>query len=282
MTYLLLITAGLAGGFLSGLLGIGGGIIYIVVLPFALKGAGVADHELIQFVIANSIFTTFIASLAGNLTTLINKDFLKSNILYAGIAGGIVALVSLQNIVNTSLYKKDHYNVVIVIITLYILYKNILPFINKKSEVGTAFHNTYQKTIRSKKEKAGLVLSGVGGGVFSAFSGLGGGTIVVTALTNGLKYPIKKAKNISLGFITITSLIMVANNFRETPDSQIAMLHKGYIIFPLVIPLIAGVLISAPMGVMASKKWNGKRVQLAFTFFVFFVLCKKLYELAIT
>jgi uncharacterized membrane protein YfcA len=47
--YLLLFLAGLAGGMISGLLGVGGGLIYILILPIAFSYIGIPNQEIAQY-----------------------------------------------------------------------------------------------------------------------------------------------------------------------------------------------------------------------------------------
>ena len=70
-----LVLAGFAGGVLAGLLGIGGGIIYVVILPYALRDVGVSTEYLAPLTIANSIFGVLFASFATNYLNIRDKDF---------------------------------------------------------------------------------------------------------------------------------------------------------------------------------------------------------------
>ena len=54
--YLLLIAAGAIGGFMSGLIGVGGGIIFVPILTYFLSRLGYADEVLVKAVLANSLF----------------------------------------------------------------------------------------------------------------------------------------------------------------------------------------------------------------------------------
>lgn len=84
--YTELILAGLGGGFLAGFLGIGGGIIYILVLPTVLLHVGVPESELAQYVIANSIFGTTVAAFAGSISLLRTKDFYWKEVTLVGMS----------------------------------------------------------------------------------------------------------------------------------------------------------------------------------------------------
>jgi uncharacterized membrane protein YfcA len=55
--YVILAVFGALGAFISGFLGVGGGIIYIPVLDYFLKKAGMNDDMLVKGILANSLFT---------------------------------------------------------------------------------------------------------------------------------------------------------------------------------------------------------------------------------
>ena len=99
----------------------------------------------------------------------------------------------------------------------------IVPKENEKSSIGL------------------LILIGVAVGVLAAFSGIGGGIIMVPFLNQYLKIPIKKAASISLGVISLMALstvfyystLMNANDL-STPY------HVGIIIYNIALPVAIG------------------------------------------
>src|SRR5690554_2133995 len=61
--YLLLVAAGLAAGFIAGLIGVGGGIIFAPVLFFYYQAIGVDPAVVTQLTIGSSLLCTLIAAL---------------------------------------------------------------------------------------------------------------------------------------------------------------------------------------------------------------------------
>src|SRR5690606_9837691 len=57
--------AGLAAGFLAGLVGVGGGIVFAPVLFFYFEHIGIAPEIIAQLTLGSSLFCVLIATLAG-------------------------------------------------------------------------------------------------------------------------------------------------------------------------------------------------------------------------
>ena len=61
----LLLLAGALGGFVAGLVGVGGGIIFGPVLFFVFQAAGITDPVLTPLTLGSSLLCTFAASASG-------------------------------------------------------------------------------------------------------------------------------------------------------------------------------------------------------------------------
>lgn len=268
MEYILLALAGLAGGFLAGLLGIGGGIVYILILPIVLTEAGIASAEIVQYTIANSLFGTFAASLSGTAALIRTRDFYWKETLLVAVASVVVALLSLELIVNTSFYSRKVFNVVIILILTYILIRTI-----RHASVPPAYDP------HSPKRNPLLLLSGASGGLISSLSGLGGGAIIVPILNIGLKMDIRRAKSISLGMIVFASLAMTLFNSFEAPRFPAPVFSTGYLVWPVVLPMAFGVVLGAPFGVSVARKLSPKMISYLFALFILIVLGSKAYDL---
>lgn len=266
--YFLLFLAGLIGGLISGLLGVGGGIIYIVILPIAFNFIGIPQQEIAQFTIANSLFGTFFAGLFATYTHFKQGEFYPKPILIISIASIVAGLLSLNFIVNTPFYSKETFNVVVIFLLGAMLFSTLL---NAKKQLNF--------TERNEKVKRLLSFTGLSAGLTASLTGLGGGIIIIPFLNQGFKMGVKKAKAISLGVITITSLAMVVFNLFQVPMHAIELQHTGYILFQVTIPLIIGTLLTARLGVKWSRKMKASTVSYFFAFFIILVIIKKFLEL---
>ena len=266
--YIGLIVAGLGGGFLAGFLGIGGGIVYILILPVALQHVGVAEAELAQYVIANSIFGTTIAALSGSASLVRHRDFYWPEVGLVGISAVLTAFLLLFTFVNTPLYSKRLFTLATIVFLVLIL----LSALSRK--YGNLL---FRQPIANASRW--YVITGATSGAMSALSGLGGGTITVPMLTSGLHINIKRAKSISLGVIFIASAGMTIFNMIDQPELPVAFGRIGYIVLPVSGTLSLGVLLGSPLGVSVARRVSSAVISWSFIGFVGVVLVKKVVEL---
>ncbi|SMG52722.1 Uncharacterized membrane protein YfcA [Marivirga sericea] len=266
--YFLLFLAGLVGGLISGLLGVGGGIVYILILPIAFQFIGIPDQEIAQFTIANSLFGTFFAGLFATYSHFRQGEFYPRQILLISVSSIIAGLLSLYFIVNTPFYSRDVFNIVVIFLLIAMLVSTLS---NAKKQAS------FQET--TKRTKRLLTFTGLSAGLTASLTGLGGGIVIIPFLNQGFKMGVKKAKTISLGVITITSLAMVMFNLFQEPMKTIDVNHSGYILFQVAGPLIVGTLLTARWGVKLSRKMKASSVSYLFSSFIVLVIIKKLMEL---
>ncbi len=255
--YIELVIAGLGGGFLAGFLGIGGGIIYILVLPAVLLSVGVAEAELAQHVIANSIFGTTVAALAGSISLLHAKDFYWKEVVLVGLSAVFTALLLLFTFVNTLLYSKQLFTIVTIFFLVAILLGALSP------KYGNLL---FPRPVANAQRW--YLITGASSGAMSALSGSGGGTITVPMLTSGLHLDIKWAKSISLGVIFIASLGITIFNFVDHPHAALLPGQFGYIVLPISGTLSLGVLLGSPLGVWMARRTSSNVISWCFIGFV--------------
>ncbi len=266
---LVLLLAGLFGGVLAGLLGIGGGIIYIFVLGIALEQMGVPANEIAQYTIANSFFAIVFASLSANVELFRKKQFYWKPVLFVGGGAIVASLLTRRFIVQSDWFSRDNFNVIVVLLLLYMLYRvfrqaKVVQSKSEEKELGTG----------------GALLSGISGGFVASLSGLGGGVVMVPILNTVLKLDFKKARSISLGVILMIAIAVTFDNLVDTPEYLVNGWTCGYIVFPLGISLAVGVIVGAPLGVKLSERLSSKTVSYLYVGFLALFILKKIVELA--
>ncbi len=265
LAHLYLFIVGLIGGLIAGIAGIGTGFILIVIIPIALDHFGMPADLMVKFTIANTIFVTMCSSFMNNLTTIIKGKFYVKESLWVTISAIVVASIFLYFAVLSANYSRELYNIIIIIFLSYVVVRSLARLRNKTS-------------IKESVSKIKMIVTGAAGGTVAAFTGLGGGSIVMPLLNLWLKLDIKKAKAVTFSVIFGVALVLSVINLLSQPQMDVNTLHQGYIIFTIAIPLACGVVISSPIGVIISHKFKGNVVSYIFLSIVVLVIVRKTIE----
>jgi uncharacterized membrane protein YfcA len=262
---LLLGAAGLFGGFIAGLTGIGTGFIMLAVLPLVLSRFGVPDQYMVSVTIANAIFVTLLASLANVATTIQQKSFYLKETAWTSLAAVTTSFVVFELVAKSSFYSRNFFNAVVVTFLFIIIIQTFkkLKLSNAKDEHVT---------------KPRLILTGTAAGTAAALTGLGGGTLIIPLLNLWQHVDIMKAKSISFGTIFAIALWLSINNLFLEPTYPIPH-SQGLIVFPMILPVCVGVLIGSPLGVITSGKISSRAVTILFLMIISFVAIQKIWEL---
>lgn len=273
MMYIYLLAAGLVGGFLSGLLGVGGGLIFILVLPPALQQIGVAPDAMAQYTIANSLFATFLASMVANLTHIRLNDFYFRQVLLTGLFSIGVSVVVLHFVVNTPWYSYRVFNIIIIVFMVYMMLRLLL--LPRKAGLPLRLLSP------NRRLTMGAVAGSLAGAV-APLSGLGGGVVMIPVMNVFYNVRPKVARSVSLGAISITALTGTVFNMLAQPLQVISHYNVGYIVFPVVGVLGLGVVGMAPLGVLAGQRIPRQWLDWAFALLLLVVVSRKTYMLLLT
>jgi uncharacterized membrane protein YfcA len=262
---LLLVGAGLIGGCIAGLTGIGTGFMMLAVIPLVLSQFGVPDQYVVSVTIANSIFATMVSSLANMVTTIKQKSFYLKETIWTALGAVTTSFIVFELVAKSEFYSRNFFNSVVVFFMFIIIFQTFkkLRLSNPKDEHVT---------------KIRLVLTGSAAGSAAALTGLGGGTLIIPLLNLWQKVDILKAKSISFGTIFAIAFWLSVNNLFLEPVYPIAN-SQGLIVFPMVIPISIGVLIGSPLGVIMSHKISPRLVTILFLVIISLVAIQKIIEL---
>jgi uncharacterized membrane protein YfcA len=262
---LLLVVAGLVGGFIAGLTGIGTGFLMLSVIPLVLGRFNVPDEYFVSVTIANTIFATFISSMANVVTTIHQRTFYLKETVWVAVGAVSTSFIVFELIAKSSFYSRKLFNVVVIIFMFIIIIQTFkkLKLSNPQDEHVT---------------KSRLTITGIAAGGAAGLTGLGGGTIIIPLLNLWQKVDIIKAKSISFGAIFAIALWLSINNLFLEPAYPIPN-SQGLIVLPLAIPICIGVLIGSPLGVKASTKIPARTVTILFMVILSLVALQKIAEL---
>lgn len=260
----ILILLGGLGGLLAGLLGIGGGIIYVLIFDFFLHKMGVSDELIVPSIIANSMFAILFAGVSGSYKQWKNKNFFPNEMLSTGLAASISSIAFSYIIKQGHWYTKEKFSMVFIILLVLIA----IRLFTQRKKTESLEHN--------KPGILPLSITGFISGTIAAFSGIGGGVIIVPILTDIIKMPIKKATSISLGVISIMALFTsLYNGMSSTSNSS----DQSLLVFSLAIPVAIGSLIASPIGVSISNKLKPAQIRVILIIFLLLVITKMLLAL---
>ena len=222
---IIMLLIGIFGGFISGLVGIGGAIIIYPMLLLLPPLVGLPTYSAY---IASGLTSSqvFFSTLSGSFKAYKNKDFSRTLVLNMGsgmIIGSILGAI-LANLINVQFV-----NMVYIIIALLAL---ILMFIKVAPSTS---HIKFNR----------LLLITIGGiiGLVSGIVGAGGAFIIIPVLLVIFKLPMNTV---------VTNSIVIA--FISSIGASIIKLLQGYIPVNSAIPLILGSILFTPLGMKIGQK----------------------------
>ncbi|HEY0899055.1 MAG TPA: sulfite exporter TauE/SafE family protein [Sphingobacteriaceae bacterium] len=266
---ILLFLGGCLGGLMAGLLGIGGGLVFVLIFTNYLSAVNAPETTLAHYIVANSMFAIFFAGISGSVKHYFNNNFYFKPVLISGIAASVTSLITSYLINTGTWYSKEVFSVIFISITSYVAYR-ILMGKDKDDQ---------SDRVEGFSLGIFLIIGGLGG-ILAALSGVGGGVIMVPLLTRLLHINIKKATAISLGVITIMALVSSVYALFTAAGERVQIPHAyGLIILPMVLPVAAGCIICSPFGVTLAKRIPVQVIKVIFASFLLLVIFNMIYNL---
>lgn len=253
---LILLGVGAIGGLLAGMLGIGGGLIYITAFTYYLGNYDLSSAEFVRLILANSIFAVFFAGVSGTIRQMIQGTFYFRETLITAIPGTLGALLFSYILTVSDWYTQDKFSLLVLALLLVLAYRMFRP-----QKANNATNALVMDDLPAKQ----YALSGFFSGVLSAVSGFGGGIVLIPVLSGFMRLNIRLAASISLGIMPFYTLAMIIfYGLRHGNASLDIPGTFGYLLFPMVLPLAAGVVVCTPLGVWLAQKIPRKVLQLIF------------------
>lgn len=234
-----LIALGLGGGFLSGLLGLGGAIFMIPLLLYVPPLLGVGQLDMKQ-VAAVSMVQVLSASLSALIVHNKNRFVSKSLLLYMGICNAI------GNLGGSLFSKQTKSDFLLAIFATMAVIASIVMFVPKR-EQG---ENISPEEITYNKPLAMIVSLLIGS--FGGMVGAPGAFIYIPVMIYLLNIPTRIVIGSTLGIVFLGAI-----------TGTIGKMATGQIIWPYAIALVVGTVPGAQLGGNVSKKVNTKYLRLA-------------------
>jgi uncharacterized protein len=267
-TALILFAVGIMAGILSGLFGVGGGIVIVPSLLAVYAFVGFDSPYLVHIAIATSLFTIIFTSLSSA-----HKHFSHGNVdWHAAIIIGISSAVTIYLFSKVAILLpgdvlKKIFSVVLVIVAV----KMLLDKKNKhQNPDGT------EKDVKFNK----WVCIGIGmlSGAIAAFSGLGGGVFVIPLMHYLMRFPFKKAIGTSSAAILFTAVAGVISYFFNMPEGANPIPYSfGMVDTLAALPIVAASIPFARLGVYINKKTHHYVLTKLFAVFILIVSIKLIF-----
>jgi uncharacterized membrane protein YfcA len=267
LQWLILPLVGAAGGFLAGMLGVGGGIIFIPLLTWLFASLGLPQEEIVRFTLANSILLVVVSGLTGTWKQHRLGEWQWRKVLSIGVPGAIISYIITYAIQHGDWYSKDRFNMVFL---FFLAISTANMIFGKKTDPDAPI---------SEEKPFHAVLVGIFAGAVVALSGLGGGVIMVPLFRMVLKMPMRQATALSLSIIPVLGLAPLAGYLMISNATELPFIHTGYVAWPYAIPMAAGVAIFATLGMKVAKRISETTLRIIFAILSSIVIVKTLYDI---
>jgi uncharacterized protein len=266
--FLILFGVGMAAGVLSGMFGVGGGIIIVPSLIAVYAFVGFDSPYVMHIAIATSLFSIIFTSASSAWKHSAHSNVLWTAALLIGFASTVtVFLFSKIAIALPGDVLKKIFSVILIIV-------GIKMMIEKNSKTDGDGENFIPENIN----KLFTILIGILTGIIAAFTGLGGGIFVIPLMHYIIKVPIKKAIGTSAAAIFITSLAGVMSYFINSPVGANTMKYSfGMVDTVSAIPIVIASIPFAQTGVLLHKRTHSNVLKKLFAGLILIVSLKMLF-----
>jgi uncharacterized membrane protein YfcA len=261
---------GCFGGFLFGMVGIGGNVLYIPIFSFFLTRLGFHDEELSRAIIANALLILVFTGTAVSWKQFKVGNFFLREILLTASTGVLAAVILTGVIKSGDWYNKKMFDVVFTLMLMITLFR---LFTVKPKQ------NTLLNAVSTNLLTFPFLLVGLFTGSMTALSGLGGSIVMIPLFTEGVGLEMKKAHSISVGVVPIMALAISLFYCFGQPSVVPFTGQIGYLNCAMAAPVIVGSMLTSPFGVQAAHKVKPTTQRLVFASIVGIVLLKMILNL---
>lgn len=252
----LLFLLSVLGGFLSGLLGLGGAVVMIPLMLTIPPVFGFGELSM-KAVAGLSMIQVLFASFSGMIAHRKNRSVHFPALIYIGIPMGFSALAG-------SYASKYFQNIVLMYVFTGIVSLAFFTFLfdrKLKSEAGPVENISINKVQ--------CIIAGAVTGAVSGMVGVGGGFILMPFMTYFQKIPLKITMGTSLGIIFIGA---VAGAIGKIASLQVDLI--------LVIPVILGSVIAAQFGAKINKMTSPAVLRYILMIVIFLSIVQMIFKIA--
>lgn len=277
---IILLLIGSVGGFLAGIMGVGGGLIFIPVLTYLFaQFPDISTEEAVRFTLANSIALVFVSGLSGIYRQVRMNIYSFRKSISVGIPGAIAAASLSYAIQHGNWYNHQRFSWVFLLFLLL----SIGNMLFKKENDSTP------DEIENRSITARILVGFLAGAVVS-LSGLGGGIVMVPLFRMILKLPVKKATALSLSVVPLLSIFPIVQYLSVTQAptltnaivptlNSMKLFQTEYLVGLFYLPMAIGVVVFSSFGQKTALKTPTPIIRFIFALLSGIILIKTVYEL---
>jgi uncharacterized membrane protein YfcA len=283
---LTLILIGSIGGLLAGIMGVGGGLIFIPVLTYLFSQHGLPTDEIVKFTLANSIALVFASGISGIFRQYRMGIYNFKNSLSVGIPGAAAAALTSYLIQQGSWYNNQRFSYVFLLFLL-ISISNMLfvrdpqnPPPDPRLPSPDPRHPSPDPSHPSPDPRTlKPIFVGLLAGSVVSLSGLGGGIIMVPLFRMFLKMPTKSATALSLSVVPLLAILPIIQYINQPSVPNLPLWHTQYLVWPYYLPMATGVIFFSSFGQKLATKMSAISIRVIFALLSLTILIKTVYEL---
>ncbi len=263
----ILVLGGLAAGFVAGIIGVGGGIIFAPVLYFYFEAVGVDPIIIAPLVIGTSLLCTTIAA-AFSAWFQDKKDVVEWPISIRVGLGASLAIVLMTRFVTTrEWFDGDVFKVVFSVILLGVVFRMLFNRAGSNDES------------ENRRRTSGLFyfLVGSAAGTVSSIAGVGGGVVLVPSFHQGLGLSMIRSIATSSGTIIFISMTgVVSYMLLGGGISGVSPVSMGYVDIGTALLLAVPSILTVRMGVQVAHRVNREVLRKGFAVIALIVVVRLL------
>jgi len=257
VSILILGVAGLAGGFVAGLLGGGGGIIFAPVLLFFYQGICLPDEFIVPMTAGSSLFCTLVAALSGTVSQL-RLGTVRSRVVWiAGVFAAVGVTATTLFVTTQPWYNKEVFGLVLAVLLLLA----VVRMLRRRRSGGELV------TMREEEDRVPvprLAVAGAAAGTVASAAGVGGGIVLVPVYNQLLRLELKEAAATSMATIVLISLsgvivYMLSGLGAATPGTAVGYVDYGHAVW-----LAGPAILTARLGVKVASRVNVQAIRWGF------------------
>lgn len=272
---LILVGAGLAGGAVAGMIGVGGGIIFAPVLFFFYRGAGVPPEVIAPLTIGTSLLCTLLASLSSAYSQFRRASVDGRVAVQVGCFSAVAVFLMTRYVTTQPWYDGQAFQVVFALVLLSVAVRMVAGARGGSPSDGSPSDDP------PKGRPAGAgALAGMGaaaGGIASA-AGVGGGIVLVPSYHHLLHLPMHRAVGTSSATIVLISLVGVVTYLLSNGGALVPGTAVGYVDVVPALLLAVPAVVTARAGVWLAHRTNRRTLRLCFALIAAFVSLRMLWN----